>query len=244
MGWWSVTILGGDLPLDILDKVEDLTGLNDLYPLAEINQDTKKQLKNKLDQNLELWTSEILQDCEEDEQNVVLQVLALISLAAGSNISNELKTRFVEAAKNDEWANSTEKDPDVPQRKLIMKQLIDALETHDGKSVLLQEETLMESFSKSEDQSMINKNTQKSQNITDAELDEYIRKEYGNPEDLIPDLPLHLQESVKKLRESEEELKQILQTQPTKDQIAQYAGIDIETVDYLKNLLGKLNLGK
>lgn len=244
MGWWSVTILGGDLPLDILDEIESRTGLNDLYPFAEMSQDTKEKLKNQLNQKIDLWTEEILSSSESTEQNVVLQVLALISLAAGSNISSELKLRFLEAAKNDEWANSTENDPDVPQRKLIMQQLIDALVTHDGKSVLLQEETLLESFSSNDDLNLISKNTQKAQNITDKELDDYIRREYSNPEDLIPGVPLHLQSSIKKLQESEQELKLILHKKPTKDQIAQYAGIDIETVDYLKNLLGNLSLGK
>jgi hypothetical protein len=247
MGWWSVTILGGDLPLDILDKIESLTGLEGLYPFAEMTQSTKNQLKLKLDQNLESWTEKILSENANKNHNVILQVLALITLAAGSEIPTSLKTRFLNAAKNDEWSNFSKDDADKSKRKFVMNQLIEALESHDGKSVLLLEETLIDSTSNQENMAQFNlenENTIKKHKTNQSESAQHLPNVYGNLNGLISNIPKHLQDSLTRLQESEEELRLILHKTPTSDQLAQYAGMDIETVNYLKDLALNKDLGK
>ena len=100
MGSWSTDVLGGDGPLDCLDRLEATLGIAELYPLATLPESSRTALAQAL---TSARLTALLDGCRRDP--IAVQVLTTVAMAAGVALPDALRAAALEAAANDTWAN-------------------------------------------------------------------------------------------------------------------------------------------
>jgi hypothetical protein len=123
MGWWSTDIMGGDTPLDYEDEFFDICEVEKFPEGGGTASLTKGDLESKL--------SDILRFLNENqwgESNIGFQVLAVLMMKAGAEMSMPVKVRMLEAISSDEWAQEND------ERAIVINGLYEALKVYDGKT--------------------------------------------------------------------------------------------------------------
>lgn len=139
MGWWSEDVLGGDQPLDYLGALEENLGIQGdegtvCYPLERMHDEDRDRVRTKLDEAFARVTvDEIVRDMTYGtptpaDLNIALQVLAVVVMATGAHMPDDLRQGGEEAARQDEWAQEGD-----PERTRQMEGLVARLrEYKDG----------------------------------------------------------------------------------------------------------------
>jgi hypothetical protein len=115
MGWWSVTILGGDTPYDahgwvwdrVLSKLELGTDYSDILDEEDSpfnHDDSRLRRAFTPEFQRELLDAVKQRSQAYDQRTVYAQVLALMSIESGAGIPEDLKKEFIELCADDEWA--------------------------------------------------------------------------------------------------------------------------------------------
>lgn len=147
MGWWSASILGGDTPLDFLGDFADIVGVGNRDDedegLSELyGYNFSKEILND-STNLSKMLSYADKRRGSEYQSIAYQVLAVILMATGANISQTLKNKISSHSKKDEWYLSKD-----PERVAYIEQLIGSVELYkNGLPIILQSEGLFEKIS-------------------------------------------------------------------------------------------------
>ena len=100
MGWWSTGIMAGDSPLDWEDEIYNLCGVE---KWQEDSDKMAKIPKSKLGSNL----AKIVRVIEREsgwEKQIAYQVLGVLIMRCGCEMTGKLKSSIVSSAENDEWA--------------------------------------------------------------------------------------------------------------------------------------------
>jgi hypothetical protein len=100
MGWWSTGIMAGDSPLDWEDEIYNLCGVE---KWQEDSDKMAKIPKSRLEANLTKITKVIERESGWEKQ-IAYQVLGVMLMRSGCEISQKLKSSIVSAAEQDEWA--------------------------------------------------------------------------------------------------------------------------------------------
>jgi len=122
MGWWSCDPMGGDPPLDVLGKIENVTGVEDLYPLDQLEQSQVSALRAALNEDV---TTRLLVEFAGDDA-IAPQVLALVVMAVGGEMGWELREAAVKSAAEDAWAQENS------ERRAEMDKLIATISQYQG----------------------------------------------------------------------------------------------------------------
>ena len=145
MGWWSASILGGDTPLDFLGDFADIVGVgsrdDEEEGLSELyGYNFSKEILND---SVNLGKMLSYADKQKYDKSIAYQVLAVILMATGSNISQTLKNKIISQSKKDEWYLSKN-----PERVAYIDQLIGSVELYkNGLPIILKSEGLFEKIS-------------------------------------------------------------------------------------------------
>jgi hypothetical protein len=100
-GWWDRSIMGGDLPLDIVAKFEKIAEVDDFSLTAnDINKNINKMIK----------VIERLPD-----KNIGWQVLGFLIMQNRAEMPFKVKQNILNACLNDNWAN----EGDYQRKKVI-----------------------------------------------------------------------------------------------------------------------------
>ena len=123
MGWWSTSPLGGDEPLDLLYSLEEVIGVDELYPFEDIDDLKRKRIQRNWD--WEKVTDWLFGEQDEDGEYFVefmpAHLVACVGMACGVEFTDYHKEFFTEMADEDEWAREDE------ERKRSMDALKEAL---------------------------------------------------------------------------------------------------------------------
>lgn len=105
MGWWATDILGGDTPLDYVCAIEDILGVEDLYPYSRL-AGRAGDLRARLDGGglEQIFTSLISRVGDGWDRSVATQVTAGLVMAVGAQLPEPYKAAAVVAGQRDEWA--------------------------------------------------------------------------------------------------------------------------------------------
>ncbi len=138
MGCWSETILGGDVPLDILFEIEKtlnkyagstLKRFDGLYPLERLVDDLVddeaacQDLRSVFEKHVEEVTDAVNLYCESEIDEGLL-VVGSVAMALGAHVDNSLRTRILDAAQRDDWSKDNE------NRQRNISNFISAMEKH------------------------------------------------------------------------------------------------------------------
>jgi len=128
MGWWATDTFGGDMPLDIVSDLEEELGISGLYPPESWDKAARRQVREALtpvrqDALLYRYRGNV-QDTPEHhlEWGTVTQVLTCLAMAAGAELSSELRDQALQAAQQDEWARSDR------ERKVAMARFVQTVQ--------------------------------------------------------------------------------------------------------------------
>ena len=135
MGWWSATVMGGDTPLDYQGDMVDLCGV-DYDKFADMDYDHTK-IRSEIESNLDKLV-EYCNSVKYGEPEIAWQVLGVIILESGSKLPDDIKTKIVEAADNDDWAQEDE------ERNRYMKAFKYAVENYNGTPTEIEYEGLFQ----------------------------------------------------------------------------------------------------
>jgi hypothetical protein len=116
MGWWSTDVLGGDPPLDAICVIEDKVGMGNLYPPASLSADERSALAKVLTEEV---SSELFDEFTVDF--VSIQVLGVMIMASGGEMTDRVRAGVINAAGEDEWAKEDS------ERRAVMDQLTEAV---------------------------------------------------------------------------------------------------------------------
>ena len=125
MGWWSTDILGGDAPLDYEDAIYDICGI-DKFP----EEGGKARISAAvLEENL----AEIIVMIDEDayDNEIGYQVLGVMMMASGAEITPDLRFEIIRSCNEDDWA----KEDEERQRSILG--LLGALDAYDNKTPII-----------------------------------------------------------------------------------------------------------
>lgn len=143
MGWWDVTVLGGDTPLDILGELESILGVRELYPVRAWEDETREAVRKAFEKN---WINVTSRFADEKcwwskgwNHEVAIQVVAVVAMASGAEFPEGFKERAIKAANDDEWANE---DGSRHQRMVELKKTLE--EYTPGNPTEVAEKGLME----------------------------------------------------------------------------------------------------
>ena len=102
MGWWSTDILGGDTPLDFEDEFYHIIGKNkftDDNKIVELNKEDINENLNKIIKYL---------NKEDYEIEIGWQVLAVIILKTGANMSKSTREKLIWSCDEDGWSKEND----------------------------------------------------------------------------------------------------------------------------------------
>lgn len=141
MGWFGTDVFGGDTPMDELNTIEDVIGVENLYPVDAIED------KDKVADGLMRHKAVLLQELNNKkgwEQSIAIQVLAATFMAVGAPFPAGLRVRAINAAKNDEWGREDS------ERFADMNDFAVAVQNYDNKTpTVLNHEGLFQKIAKS-----------------------------------------------------------------------------------------------
>jgi hypothetical protein len=143
MGWWNTSVLGGDQPLDTICELEDILGVDELYPLEDIDDLKRKRVQRNWDwEKVSDW---LFGEKEEDGNYIVnfidAQVTACVGIACGVEFTDYHKEFFSEMIDEDPWAKEDE------ERKQSMNELKEALLAYeDGVPTFVENKGCIESL--------------------------------------------------------------------------------------------------
>ena len=160
MGWWSVDIIGGDTPLDLIWTFEDYFALDRgaLYPLEAWSEKTRNVVRKSIERDHNgFWKTvdKAKEGTGFEGEEIAVQVAAVIWLNSGAGMSDVAKNIFITAARNDKWANEDDGDD---RRKAVMDHLIKHIRIYVGTPVVIESEGLFDVISKKLDE-RVNNNT-------------------------------------------------------------------------------------
>lgn len=126
MAWWSEDILGGDEALDALAKIqsriETIMGVSfckGLHPIQDASDEELGIVQSALERRWKDVRSAV-------DDNVGVQVLSIVVMAAGANFTELERKQAIRAAQNDPIACSNS------ERRRTMNRLITALSKYDN----------------------------------------------------------------------------------------------------------------
>lgn len=117
MGWSDACVMGGDSPMDWEANLCEKAGGH--YDDDEGNVYTREQLESKLPELLAY-----IEGCRGD-QGIGFQVLGVMLLGTGAELTSEAKAKITKAAENDEWASEDR------ERQVHMQDLIECVQNHE-----------------------------------------------------------------------------------------------------------------
>ena len=133
MAWWSVAVLGGDMPLNILADIREKCGVNDQYFYEECFGEYPK-IKTDVENSLEKLYFEYcpmsIVNTEDERTIVKVQILGVLHLLCGIPFKSEsYKNMIMTACALDSWSLKDNK------RGRYMAQLANIVKTYTGEVV-------------------------------------------------------------------------------------------------------------
>lgn len=122
--------MGGDTPLDYEGEICDIAGACTYEPGKEL---TKEKLEPVLPQVVER-----LESNKWGSEEIGWQVLGVLAMQHGVELSDEIKSQIVDACLEDEWAQDDE------ERKSKVMALKEAIERYDGTPIQITSKGLFE----------------------------------------------------------------------------------------------------
>lgn len=133
MGWWSTDILGGDTPLDFKSefysklKLDQFKDKGDKVKTAFEKYQKKFVSDGEMDNILNKWgCGEPDESYYRNHKSIGYQVLAVILMENGCQISYDLKDIMLDWIPTDDWASED------GERKTTIQNLVKALKAYDG----------------------------------------------------------------------------------------------------------------
>jgi hypothetical protein len=121
MGWWDCGVLGGDPPLDAIADIEEVLGIEDLYPVGSIeDRDAVAARFGELGLGVVCDTV-----AGRGDRHVATQVVTVVAMAVGAPLG-DFAQRARDAAESDPWAAQE------PERRQVMDALVAAIDAYDG----------------------------------------------------------------------------------------------------------------
>lgn len=119
MGYWSVDVLGGDTPMDILGEIGSRIGVANLYPLRFTPMqaaNVRAKVEPRQTELLAVLTGAdfLLRFSDNGEPRDTVPVLAAVLLASGAEFDPMVRAAAIRAAeqnaeKADEWGSAGER---------------------------------------------------------------------------------------------------------------------------------------
>jgi len=132
--------MGGDTPMDLQADLIEVTGIKyeDFQDKLDFDM---KALKDDMTRDL----GKMIMYCEKqtgdyDYRNIAFQVLGAITMEAGVTLPDSVRTKIIDGARFDEWAESSD------ERKAYMKSFILQVEQYEDKPTEIASEGLFEKF--------------------------------------------------------------------------------------------------
>jgi hypothetical protein len=138
MGWWSTTIMGGDSPLDFEDafygicQFEKWDDSKQVPIPAEVLMSHLPQILDRIEENRD-WKWEL---------QIGYQVLGVMLMKAGCEISPGLKGKIIQSALEDEWAQGD------GERMRHCQKFAKQIQSYEGSPTKVDQEGLFEVFLK------------------------------------------------------------------------------------------------
>jgi hypothetical protein len=133
MGWWSTDILGGDTPLDFKSefysklKLDQFKDKGDKVKTSFEKYQKKFVSDGEMDNILNEWgCGEPDESFYRDYKSIGYQVLAVILMENGCQISYDLKDIMLNWIPTDNWASEDD------ERKTTIQNLVKTLTAYDG----------------------------------------------------------------------------------------------------------------
>lgn len=140
MGWWSETVMGGDIPLDYADDLQDFLDIEFSYDEVEESKKYQVVFKNKMESfNFEKFDISAMGD-----SNIGLHVIGIFYLASGAEIPTHIKHQIIEAINDDD--NECFNEPSI--RKKHMDDFLKAIIEYDKVPTFVCGEGLFEAMEK------------------------------------------------------------------------------------------------
>jgi hypothetical protein len=139
MGWWSCDILGGDEPLDDLYLYEQKLGINELYPLHMWDDKKRTRIKKAIERDLQGY-----HDLANSENDVMMQVGAVVLMAAGAIMLPAFKKDAIKAGEADTWAKEDKEHSEDSERIQHIDAYIDLVKNYDETPIEYTSKGLME----------------------------------------------------------------------------------------------------
>lgn len=126
MGWWSPTILGGDPPLDMLCALDRALGLDDRLALADLGRLSRSD-RRLFAAALDSWRGDDgwgvriadLADSSHDDAWLAAQVLAVVVMAVGADMDDELREAAATSGDHDPWVQQEAATGGGPRTKAV-----------------------------------------------------------------------------------------------------------------------------
>ena len=140
MGWWSEDIFGGDAPLDEICKIEDILGIDDIYPLSLLSKSKKKLIAQAIDKKNDLLIEHI------SKEDSMSHVLAAVIVSVGAKLDHRIKKAALaeleaEDPVSDGWSNPE-------KRENVIEEFCGIIEAYDGVPTTLTHHSLVDKMIK------------------------------------------------------------------------------------------------
>lgn len=120
MARWNENVYGGDLDLEIREKLYSTFKTDEFDEKDELSVIENSKIEENLDEAIS-----VCEGYEGDEKNIAFQVLSVVLMKSGAFISDSLSSTIIEHIENDEWSRENE------IRSLVMKNLRKLVKEYD-----------------------------------------------------------------------------------------------------------------
>lgn len=162
MGWWGFEPLAGDLPLDLLSYLPDALGLDSdpdlsdgLYPDGTLPDDVRPQVAARLNGTdaaggdaiiAAMFAGEDQEWVAREGDPVAWQILAVVWMASGAPMGDDVKVRARQAVTDDPWRKNEEAAGVSGGRQAALDQFVAAVDRYSGTPTAVRARTLGEAF--------------------------------------------------------------------------------------------------
>jgi len=142
MGWWSATIMGGDMPLDIEAGLLETAGIP-VFDYQEAGDELyRSKIESSINDMIYYIENEVSKWGDPNYVDIGYQVLGVMIMSSAAKLPSGLQKRIITAADDDEWAS--EGDNDRATFIHNFKTAIEQYDTNGGTAVLVDSEGLFE----------------------------------------------------------------------------------------------------
>jgi hypothetical protein len=146
MGWWSADIFGGDTPLDEVYELEQMIGVEDIYPIERWDDDVLEAVTQGLFKCRDSLAHKMEKGLAEGSSYgaVFAQIVGAIWMATGLPMPDEIRAATLRGCDDDEWMRE---EGTLSERGRIITAFRETVEQYDGiQRVITKTKGLFERF--------------------------------------------------------------------------------------------------